>query len=319
MREQYNEDLKKLNDMLVEMGNLVEISLEKSKKAFKEQDKTLAEDIVRGDQSINNLEHDIEALCFKLMLRQQPVATDLRVIATALKVVTDLERIGDQAADISEMSLSFNGKYPYKTVEHIPTMMKVCREMVHEAIRAYVTKDLERGKRADAMDDQVDVLFSEVKAEIVEILKEGKENIDDCLNYLIIAKYLERIGDHAINILTRTKTSINDELTYSSSSLDEFKEIYENVIVLFDQSIQSFNQEKPFEEYQTGLLNLRNFIRDLNNKALDDHIVRLRAHKCHTASGIVFTKILQDLERTGDHSYNISKAGTNDAALISQM
>ena len=200
MREQYNEDLKKLNDMLVEMGNLVEISLEKSKKAFKEQDKTLAEDIVRGDQSINNLEHDIEALCFKLMLRQQPVATDLRVIATALKVVTDLERIGAQAADISEMSLSFNGKYPYKTVEHIPTMMKVCREMVHEAIRAYVTKDLERGKRADAMDDQVDVLFSEVKAEIVEILKEGKENIDDCLNYLIIAKYLERIGDHATNI-----------------------------------------------------------------------------------------------------------------------
>ena len=142
MREQYNEDLKKLNDMLVEMGNLVEISLEKSKKAFKEQDKTLAEDIVRGDQSINNLEHDIEALCFKLI----------------------------------EMSLSFNGKYPYKTVEHIPTMMKVCREMVHEAIRAYVTKDLERGKRADAMDDQVDVLFSEVKAEIVEILKEGTGN-----------------------------------------------------------------------------------------------------------------------------------------------
>ena len=146
------------------------------------------------------MERAIESRTFGLMLTQQPIATDLRDVTTALKIVTDLERIGDQAADIAEIILNFDGEHAYKTVEHIPTMMKVCREMVHEAIRAYVTKNLERGKRADAMDDQVDVLFSEVKAEIVAILKEGKENIDDCLNYLIIAKYLERIGDHATNI-----------------------------------------------------------------------------------------------------------------------
>lgn len=127
---------------------------------------------------------------------------------------------------------------------------------------------------------------------------------------------LERIGDHAVNILDLTKETIDHELSFSDYSMEEFRSLYDNVIILFDEAVKSLRKDKIFEEEKQGLLNLRNFIRDLNEEALDNHIERLREHKCHTESGVIFTKLLQDLERTGDHSYNISKAGRNDADLI---
>ena len=217
--------------------------------------------------------------------------------------------------------VEYNASMIASIEKEVQRMVDLVRWNFVHACEAFMTRDLSNEEEILHNEEIINWLNNNLTDYIIMVTSRPIGKIESArvgrLFHVLID--LERIGDHAINILTRTKTSINDELTYSSSSLDEFKEIYENVIVLFDQSIQSFNQEKPFEEYQTGLLNLRNFIRDLNNKALDDHIVRLRAHKCHTASGIVFTKILQDLERTGDHSYNISKAGTNDAALISQM
>ena len=217
--------------------------------------------------------------------------------------------------------VEYNASMIASIEKEVQRMVDLVRWNFVHACEAFMTRDLSNEEEILHNEEIINWLNNNLTDYIIMVTSRPIGKIESArvgrLFHVLID--LERIGDHAINILTRTKTSINDELTYSSSSLDEFKEIYENVIVLFDQSIQSFNQEKPFEEYQTGLLNLRNFIRDLNNKALDDHIVRLRAHKCHTASGIVFTKILQDLERTGNHSYNISKAGTNDAALISQM
>lgn len=127
---------------------------------------------------------------------------------------------------------------------------------------------------------------------------------------------LERIGDHAVNILDLTKETIDHNLSFSDYSVEEFRSLYDNVIILFDEAIKSLRKDKIFEEEKQGLLNLRNFIRDLNEEALDNHIERLRAHKCHTESGVIFTKLLQDLERTGDHAYNISRAGRNDSDLI---
>lgn len=200
MRKQFDEELKQLNNDLLKMGLLVEETLEQTKVTFKTKNQELAKQIIDNDRRINDLEKTIENLCFSLMLRQQPVASDLRTITTALKVVTDLERIGDQCSDICEILLKIHDEYPYKTVEHIPLMVNTCRQMVNEVITAYVEKDLEKGQHANSLDDKVDHYFHEVKEEIIQIIKENNEGIDYVLDYLMIGKYLERIGDHATNI-----------------------------------------------------------------------------------------------------------------------
>lgn len=124
----------------------------------------------------------------------------MRNVTSALKIVTDLERIGDQAADIAEIIYHFEGKHAYRTVEHIPTMAKKAKIMVHEAIDAFIKKDLTTAQMVKDMDDEIDSLFEEVKQEVIEILKENSEKVDYCIDFLMIAKYLERVGDHAVNI-----------------------------------------------------------------------------------------------------------------------
>lgn len=200
MRKQFDEELNKLNIDLIKMGHLVEIAIENMIDAFKHQDKVLAKEILTNDRLINDVERTIESRSFSLILTQQPIATDLRNVTTALKIVTDLERIGDQAADIADIILHFDGEHPYKTVEHIPTMAKKAKIMVHEAIEAFIKKDLPSAKMVIKMDDEIDELFEEVKQEVVEILQQNSEKVDNCIDFLMIAKYLERIGDHAVNI-----------------------------------------------------------------------------------------------------------------------
>ena len=183
--------------------------------AFKHQDKTLAKEIITNDRLINDMERTVESRAFNLILRQQPIATDLRNVTTALKIVTDLERIGDQAADIAEIIMNFEGEHAYRTVEHIPTMAKKAKIMVHEAIDSFIKKDLSTARLVKSMDDEIDALFEEVKQEVIEILKENSEKIDYCIDFLMIAKYLERVGDHAVNIcewLEFNQTgSVNDQ------------------------------------------------------------------------------------------------------------
>ena len=142
MRTLFDAELNKLNVDLTKMGHLVEVSIENMIDAFKHQDKTLAKEIMDNDRLINDMERAIESRSFNLILRQQPIASDLRNVTSALKIVTDLERIGDQAADIAEIILNFEGEHAYRTVEHIPTMAKKAKMMVHEAIDAFIKKDL---------------------------------------------------------------------------------------------------------------------------------------------------------------------------------
>ena len=182
------------------MGHLVEVSIENMIDAFKHHDKALAKEIIENDRLINDMERSIESRAFSLILRQQPIASDLRNVTSALKIVTDLERIGDQAADIAEIIYHFEGKHAYRTVEHIPTMAKKAKIMVHEAIDAFIKKDLTTAQMVKDMDDEIDSLFEEVKQEVIEILKENSEKVDYCIDFLMIAKYLERVGDHAVNI-----------------------------------------------------------------------------------------------------------------------
>ena len=215
MRKLFDEELEKLNVDLTKMGHLVEVAIENMIDAFKHQDKALAKEIITNDRLINYMERTVESRAFNLILRQQPIATDLRNVTTALKIVTDLERIGDQAADIAEIIMNFEGEHAYKTVEHIPTMAKKAKIMVHESIDSFIKKDLSTARLVKSMDDEIDALFEEVKQEVAEIIKENSERIDYCIDFLMIAKYLERVGDHAVNIcewLEFNQTgSVNDQ------------------------------------------------------------------------------------------------------------
>ena len=200
LRSNFEKDLNKLHVDLDKMCHLVILSIENCITAFKSGDRDLCRDILAGDKVINDLERTIEARCLSLILKQQPIASDLRNVSTALKVVTDLERIGDQGADIAEILLETDVKSPYKMVEHIPNMAVLARDMVKGAIEAFHEHDLKKTKEIKKMEDKMDGLFEEVKVELVQIVKEAADNIDIVINFLMIAKYFERIGDHAVNI-----------------------------------------------------------------------------------------------------------------------
>jgi len=200
MRSEFDNELNKLTVDLTKMAHLVDSAIENMIDAFKHEDKRLAKEIMTNDRLINDMERTIESRSFNLILRQQPIASDLRKVTSALKIVTDLERIGDQAADIAEIILNMEETQSYKTVEHIPLMAKKTKLMVREAVDAFIKQDLQSVHMVKQMDDEIDALFEEVKTEVIEILKEENDKANACIDFLMIAKYLEKVGDHAVNI-----------------------------------------------------------------------------------------------------------------------
>lgn len=204
-RPVFEHELEQLNVELVKMGALIEQAIENSVIALKNKDVSIAKKTIEKDRVIDDMEKIIESKCLSIILRQQPVAKDLRIVSTALKMVTDMERIGDHAADISELVLRLDGDYVFNVVEHIPAMSEVVIRMLHEAISAFINGDIEAAVEIKKQDDEVDELFNKVKTEVVEILKKSSENIDMCIDFLMIAKYFERIGDHAENICEWTE------------------------------------------------------------------------------------------------------------------
>ena len=199
-RSQFDQELNKMHVDLDRMCHLVVLAIENCVTAFKEQDYELARDIIHGDKQINDVERSIEAKCLSLILKQQPVASDLRDVSTALKVVTDLERIGDNARDICEIALQFNGKTYIKRLEHIPEMAKIATKMVKESLDAFHQHDLNHALEVKKMDIKMDELFDQVKKDIIQMIKESNDKGDLTINFLMIAKYFERIGDHVVNI-----------------------------------------------------------------------------------------------------------------------
>ena len=200
LRTNFENDLNKLHVDLDKMCHLVILAIENCIVAFKSGDRELCRDILAVDKVINDMERTIEARCLSLILKQQPVASDLRNVSTALKVVTDLERIGDQGADIAEILLDTDVTCPYKMVEHIPNMAHLAKNMVKQSIEAFHQHDLKKASEVKKLEDDMDGLFEEVKVELIQIVNESKETIDLAINFLMIAKYFERIGDHAVNI-----------------------------------------------------------------------------------------------------------------------
>ena len=200
MRNRFDEQLATLNKELIEMGALCEEAIAIAAKALTTADKTAAEKVDPLESEINQKERDIETLCLKMLLQQQPVAKDLRQISAALKMITDLERIADQAADISEISLQFKGEAFIKEPEHIEMMAKIVSGMVKDGVSSYINRDLELAKGLDKRDDRVDELFETVKRDLVDLIMQNPTNADQAILFMMIAKYLERIGDHAVNI-----------------------------------------------------------------------------------------------------------------------
>ena len=199
-RSQFDQELNKMHVDLDRMCHLVVLAIENCVTAFKEQDYELARDIIHGDKQINDVERSIEAKCLSLILKQQPVASDLRDVSTALKVVTDLERIGDQSADIAELILEMKEMDSFLMIGHIQDMAKIATKMVKEALDAFHQHDLNHALEVKKMDIKMDELFDQVKEDIIQMIKESNDKGDLTINFLMIAKYFERIGDHAVNI-----------------------------------------------------------------------------------------------------------------------
>lgn len=206
-RVTYDHELDMLNRDLKEMTHMVEKAIEQTFVAFEDHNFVLAEDIIKGDRNVNDMERAIEARCLSLILRQQPVAGDLRQVSTALKVVTDLERIGDHASDIAELILRLKSDRAYHIVKHLPDMAAAAQQMVHDAIEAFINRDLEAAISIIKKDDQVDDLFNQVKSDVIELLKVSPGQADQGIDLLMVAKYLERIGDHAVNVCEWTQFS----------------------------------------------------------------------------------------------------------------
>lgn len=207
MRNKFDSQLEKLNLELITMGSLCEDAISASVKGFLDDDDALCQKAVETEDEINRKERDIESICMKLLLEQQPVARDLRVISSALKMISDMERIGDQAYDIAEIA-KFVKNSNVKSKIHIKDMAAAATKMVTDSVDSFVKKDVELARAVMAYDDKVDNLFNCVKDELVLLITEDKANGEFCIDLLMIAKYLERIGDHAVNIAEWVEYSI---------------------------------------------------------------------------------------------------------------
>ena len=209
MREHYEAQLTTLNTEMIQMGALCEDAISGAIQALLEDDKHLAEKVGSIEMEIDQHERDIERLCMRLLLMQQPVATDLRVVSSALKMISDLERIGDQAEDIVEIAATAKKKMLKKS-KHIQRMAAATIDMVNKSVEAFIKKDLLIAEEVSHNDDVVDALFEEIVNDLVDIIKKD-EGTSEVLDMLMVAKYFERIGDHAVNIAEWVQFSITGE------------------------------------------------------------------------------------------------------------
>jgi phosphate transport system protein len=208
MRNRFDTQLDILNNSLISMGALCENAISGAVKALLDNDMSLSKKVLATEAEIDQKEKDIESLCLKLLLRQHPVAGDLRLISAALKMITDMERIGDQAADIAEI-VAYVDLTDNINKLHISDMATATIKMVTDSIDAFVKRDLKLAEEVIAYDDVVDELFCKIKTDVVSLITSNPQNGEQFVDIIMIAKYLERIGDHATNIAEWVVFSIN--------------------------------------------------------------------------------------------------------------
>ena len=206
MRNKFEEQLEKLHVEMIQMGALCEDAISAAAEALIHSDAALAAAAEEAEREIDQKEREVENLCLKLLRQQQPVARDLREISAALKMISDLERIGDQAADIAEMTSYVH--LPQGRSSHIADMARAVINMVTDSVDSFVKRDLQLARQVCAADDRVDDLFIQVRRELVELIAADASYGEQGLDLLMVAKYLERIGDHATNVAEWVEYSI---------------------------------------------------------------------------------------------------------------
>ena len=211
MRTKFDEQLNQLNQELMHMGTMIEEQIQKAVVAFMKQDTELARIIMDNDTDVDREEKKIENICFNLLMQQQPVARDLRTISAAMKMVTDMERIGDHAADISEMTILIADNTYVKQLDHIQKMASETVQMLMKSIQAYVDKDMETAKAVIKNDDVIDEFFLEVKQDLIAMIHANADCGEQATDLLMVAKYFERIGDHATNIAEWVIFALDDK------------------------------------------------------------------------------------------------------------
>ena len=207
MRNIFDKQLENLHIELIKMGSLCEEAISGSLKALNDNDKKIIKNISMLESDIDQKERDIEGLCMRLILQQQPVASDLRIVSAAMKMISDMERIGDQAEDIAEI-IKYIQIDPLKKSTHINEMGKAAAKMVTNSIDSFIKRDLTLAGKVIASDDVIDNLFIEIKKDLIEYIQKNPEAGEYCLDLLMVAKYFERIGDHAANIAEWVEFSI---------------------------------------------------------------------------------------------------------------
>ena len=200
MRNLFQEQMKDLNRSLLEMGGYIEYAIDAAVKALINQDIALAKKIVEFDLEIDQKERDIENFCLRVLLQQQPVASDFRKVFAILKMITDMERIGDQSADISEITLILEKDIYIKEFRHMRQMAEAAIQMVHQSVDAFVQEDIELAEAVIRSDDIVDHYFVVIREELCEIIQKNPIHVHQAFDLMMVTKYLERIGDHATNI-----------------------------------------------------------------------------------------------------------------------
>lgn len=210
MRTKFDEQLKLLNNEMIHMGGMIEEAIRSAIHAFFDKDTKLAEKIMSDDELVDQEQKKIENICFQLLIQRQPVARDLRTITAAMKMVTDMERIGDHAADISEITVMMADKPEFMNCDDIRQMSAEAVVMLLHAIEAYVERDMDKAKEVSDHDDIVDKLFIKVKGELIEAIGKNPDCGEQAADLLMVNKYLERIGDHATNIAEWVIFSLNN-------------------------------------------------------------------------------------------------------------
>lgn len=210
MRAKFDEQLRQLNSEMVQMSAMIEQAIQNTMETFFHQDAEAAKIIMAEDELVDQAQKRIENICFQLLIQQQPVARDMRTITAAMKMVTDMERIGDQAADIAELTVMMADQpYMLKT-DHIKQMAAETTVMLLQAIEAYVERDMVKAQAVIDHDDIVDTLFLKVKADLIETIRNYPDYGEQAADLLMVNKYLERIGDHATNIAEWVIFSLDD-------------------------------------------------------------------------------------------------------------
>ena len=200
MRSKFDEQLQELHKEMITMGEKIVYSISQAIEALTKQDVALAKRIMEGDTEIDHLQKKIESICFNLLIQQQPVAKDLRTVTAAMKMVTDMERIGDHAADISEIAILMGQNNPVNRFEHIHKMAQETMVMLNHSVEAYVERDEKKAQGVIEQDDIVDALFNDAKHDMIVLIQKNQEEKEEAMDLLMVAKYFERIGDHATNI-----------------------------------------------------------------------------------------------------------------------